>query len=259
MSFFKKIDTKVPDKKQDFLVEDPIIYSDPSPEIYIVSDFLNKSIQVKVLKKLLSLQYGREVSFCLLYPYRFVPQGNDLTKNITDFVFNFSIDYKKYIPFNSKVLTLGRALYSFTYETSLQPSAFYSYHIGKTYIFYPPLNSWIFPADEFFKFFHTGENRFLDNWNIHFLKKQISFLKDFQVKKVRVPNLIVEVVENPNEFLKSHIGVKEKVSWDLETDGFSFYNNAPFCMSLSFDGRKGFFLDFDKFMDIFLINFYTIA
>jgi DNA polymerase I-like protein with 3'-5' exonuclease and polymerase domains len=257
MSFFKKIDTKVPDKKQDFLVEDPIMYSDPSPEIYIVSDFLNKSIQVKVLKKLLSLQYGREVSFCLLYPYRFVPQGNDLTKNITDFVFNFSIDYKKYIPFNSKVLTLGRALYSFTYETSLQPSAFYSYHIGKTYIFYPPLNSWIFPADEFFKFFHTGENRFLDNWNIHFLKKQISFLKDFQVKKVRVPNLIVEVVENPNEFLKSHIGVKEKVSWDLETDGFSFYNNAPFCMSLSFDGRKGFFLDFDK-IDLSILNEFFI-
>jgi DNA polymerase I len=249
--FFKKINTRVPEKNQRQIVE-PIIYSDPNPEIIVVSDTYSKA-QVSYLKKLLKKEFEREVGIKIIFPYLFNPKGTELTKNIKTFIKSYTIDFTKHIPPHSKILSLGRSLYSFTQESSLQVSAFYDINHSPQKIYHPTTKSWVFPIDDIFKLVNPGEKRFLQNWELFFAGKQIERLREFRVPNYRIPQIKRHIVENPNEFLSQYIGKEMKVAWDLETTGLLFYRSSVICLTLSFDGKEGFYLDF-KDIDLEILS-----
>ena len=250
MDFFKKINSKIPLDKRSQEVKDPIIYSDPNPEFYILTESISK-VQISYIKRLMRATLGREANFQLIYSFIFVPKGKDLTKNVTNFVQKYSVDFKKYIPENSKILCMGRSIYSLTMETSFTASAFYPYDYVDTYFYHPDTKSYVFPVDDFFTIVSANEKRFYDIFETHFFRHQLKAIDEFVPQKVRIPSLKSEYVENPNEFLSQYIGKEMEVSWDLETTGLTFFKDDIICLTLSFDGKTGYYLDFKKIdMDI---------
>lgn len=254
MSFLQKINPKVPLDKQDQIV-DPVLLGDPQDaEVYILTSEYNKGL-FKYLTKIIYKYWGEGTKLCILYPFSIVPKDRD-DSALGKFVRAYTIDLSKYIKPWSKVICTGRAIYAITQETELTAEAFYAYRYVQPYFFAPQVKSWIFPVDDPFRFISLVSKRYLDNFAFHFFQHQVKTSKELNATPVRIPELKVEVVEEPNEFLKQYIGKPMKVAWDLETDGLLWYRCKVVCLTMSFDGRTGYYLPWEKVDPNLLSDFF---
>lgn len=254
MSFFQKINPKVPLNKQDQAL-DPVLYGDPTTaDLYILTSEVNKGF-IKYYQRLVSKYWGEDARICVLYTYNFVPRGND-NKNLGNFVRANSIDTSKYIRPWSKIICTGRAIYTITQETELKPDAFYAFDYLRSGFFDSKTKSWVFPVDDPYRFISLGGKKFLDTFSFHFLQHQIKVAKELKGTPVRIPELKVVNVEDPNEFLKQYIGKSMKVAWDLETDGLLYYRCKVICLTISFDGITGYYLPWEKVDPVILTDFF---
>ena len=254
MSFFQKINPKVSLERQDQLL-DPVLYGDPkTSDLYILTSEPNKGF-IKYYQKVIEKYVGANTKFCVLYSYIFVPKGND-DKNLGDFVRANSIDTSKYIKPWSKIICTGRAIYTITQETELKTEAFYAYDYVQSWFFDSKTKSWVFPVDDPFKFVSLASKKYLDTFAFHFFQHQIIACRDLEARPIRLSGLNVVVVDEPNEFLKQYIGKNVKVAWDLETDGLLFYKCHVICLTLSFDGKTGYYLPWSKIDPIVLTDFF---
>ena len=254
MSFFQKIDSKIPLKKQSQKC-DPVLFGNPEDaDVYILTSEYNKGF-IRYYNQVLYKVLDPETKVCVLYTYRIIPEGND-DKNIGDFVRAYTIELEKYIRPWSKVICTGRAIYSITQETELTVEAFYAYRYVQSYFFAPQIKSWIFPVDDPFKFISLGSRKFLDTFSFHFFRHQVEQISTLDLCPVRIPELKVEIIKDPNEFLKQYIGKEMKVAWDLETDGLLYYKCRVICLTLSFDGKTGYYLPWEKIDPAVLTDFF---
>lgn len=246
MSFFQKIDSTIPEDKQREKVEDPFLYKDPDPEIYFVTDDYTKK-QISYIKQALYKVFKHKIPrFAVLYSFKYRAKDKEITKNITDFVYKYTCDYSKFIPKNSKVICIGRSIYSFSLETSFNASAFYPLDYVDSYFFHPETKSYIFPVDDLFFSASFEEKRFLDNFESYFLFKQIKNAYQFNPTNIRLPKLQIKIVEDPNAFLLEMKDKVKEVVWDLETGGLIYYKDVIICITMTFDGVTGYYLDFSK-------------
>ena len=254
MSFFQKINSKVPLSKQDQII-DPVLYGDPNTaDLYILTSESNKGF-FKYYQRVIDKHWGADTKVCVLYCYLFKPKDND-DKQVGNFVRQYSIDTSEYIKPWSKVICTGRAIYTITQETELMVDAFYAYQYVQSWFFDSKTKSWVFPVDDPYKFISLAGKKFLDTFAFHFFQHQVVACRDHRTMPVRIPDLKVEIVENPNEFLKQYIGKDIKVAWDLETDGLLYYKCHVICLTLSFDGRTGYYLPWEKIDPIVLTDFF---
>ena len=254
MSFFQKINTKVPLAKQQQIVN-PVLYGDPkTSDLYVLTSELNKGY-IKYLLRVIEKQWGADTKVCILYTYLFEPKDND-DKQIGNFVREFSIDTSKYIQPWSKIICTGRAIYTITQETELMTDAFYAYQYVQSWFFDSKTKSWVFPVDDPHKFVSLAGKKYLDTFAFHFFQHQVTAARDLKATPVRLSELKVEIVDNPNEFLKQYIGKNVKVAWDLETDGLLYYKCHVICLTLSFDGKTGYYLPWEKIDPIVLTDFF---
>lgn len=260
MNFFQKQNTRVKESQQSQLL-DPMIYSDPDPEFYIITDSYGKN-QVPIFKKLFSKIAGREVAFSLIYSFIIKTKEPDLKKGIKNHVIKYGTKFKDYIPPQSKILSVGRGLFSITEETSLNVQGFYALGFVEQKFYYPEVKSWVFPVDHLTAFYSLEQRRPYDKWEFFFFKMQVKALLEYKVPALRTPLLKRIVVEDPNQFLRDHMN-EERLAWDLETTGLSFFKDDIICMTMSFDGRTGYYLDWksiDKeLLDEFLKDKFQIG
>lgn len=254
MSFLQKINRSVPLSKQSQIV-DPVLYGNPEDaDIYILTSEYNKGF-TSYYQKVISKFWGRDTKVCVLYCFRIVPEGNDAS-SIGKFARAYTIDMSKFIKPWSKVICTGRAIYAVTQETELDAEAFYAYRDAQSWFFDPKTKSWVFPVDDPFRFISLASKRFLDNYSFHFFQQQVKSARELAGYPVRIPELKVEIVKNPNEFLKQYIGKEMKVAWDLETDGLLWYQCNVICLTMSFDGRTGYYLPWDEVDPAVLTDFF---
>jgi DNA polymerase I-like protein with 3'-5' exonuclease and polymerase domains len=87
----------------------------------------------------------------------------------------------------------------------------------------------------------------LMNFYLKFFRKAMHYAGAYNVGRIPTahPELIITEVEDVPKFLEEtdHF---EKIAWDLETDGFEFMLNNIGCFTCSFDGKSGYFIDWDK-------------
>lgn len=264
MDFFQKLDPNVPRKFQDHVMDSPILYGNPkTSKVVFITDSSNRR-QITLIKQAMRRVFGQDSpDFTLLYAFTFNILKKDFDKNMAKYVFDNTINFKEYIEPGTKIISIGRAIYTLTKNTSFNASAFYAFDYVDSYFYHPELESFVFPVDDFFIMADFNQARLQQTFNSFFLFKQIQKAYSFNSSKIRIPTPKIEVVENPNEFLTKHKDKQIKVAWDLETTGLTFYKDNIMCITMSFDGITGYYLDFNKIdlklLDEFFKNKYQIG
>lgn len=245
--FWKKRNVNVDIKKQGQIVDDPILYIDEregDPDLYVIVCERNKGY-INYILRMIHRIWGIDARVCILYGYKIEPKDRD-DSSIGKFTRKYRINLKDYIPEWSKIITFGRGLYCITQEAELMPDAFYSYNTNPPYFFTPELKSWVFPVDDVFTVINLKGKSYYDNFAFFFAQKQIGFAYHFNVSPFRIPKLEKVWVDNPDEFLTQYIGKDMKVAWDLETEGLLYYKCKVICVTMSFDGKTGYYLPWNK-------------
>lgn len=236
-------------------IVDPIIFTlkdNVNIDLYFLLEYCPTSKTLNDLKNYIkSIQPN--INYQIISALRFIPTEKDLSKEIINLYGNNSIDLSKYIPAWSKVITIGRGLYSITKGDDLSIEGFYDTIQWKTSFFSPNINSWIFPIPSFYSW--LGKDTF-ENF---FVKKQINIALKFSSNKIRIPkpNLIFE--ENPNEHLKKWKNYDDITAWDLETKTLDPWdpNGKIICLTCSYFSElneyKAYYLPFEK-IDYNLLN-----
>lgn len=222
-------------------VENPILYSDTSPDLYFLTDKLLSKSQINILRKMLSKYLPGEPSIRVLYTYTTHKDLDSIERSIIAHVIDNSIDLSQHIPPNSKVVTFGRALYSITRDTNIQLASFQDIIWNDTKFYDPRTKSWIFPVAWMFAFYDFDSSRLKDNYDLYHFKHQLKYASSFNPPRLRIPKIKTEIVANPNRFLHDHMEEKT-VAWDLETGGFDCARDEIRCITMSFDGIHGYYM-----------------
>ncbi len=221
-------------------VKDAVLYKQKDGTIIFLMDVYLSDKQLRQFKN--HLKNNDITDYQIVFPLLFNPTSKDLEKDVVKTYANNTVDLKKIIKKGSKVLTFGRALYSITKNNNLNIEGFQDLILYNTYFYSPEYASNIYPVESFFSvlFNDSPESRFFDV-QLGFLKEDSPPSKRYLMERERV------YIENPNYFLSEH---KDSclTSWDLETRGLDPWGTDAkiICMTISFDGKTGHYLNWDK-------------
>jgi len=250
----QRIKSKVAEKHEERPLE---IYKNSStPQIYFISEFSpSDTFHRMVRSRFPDLQYA------VYRPFPFAVNMKTFKRGVGPIYIKESADFSKIVPVNSKILPMGRALNAITKDSSVNTEGFYDTEFNNSRFYDPNTKSWIYPVDSSLEF--VIGTRPLDNFNRHFFYSQIERAMSAMDYPLPQDNVELINVEDTTAFLKEHIGKKEAVAWDLETSGFNFQRDRIICITMSFDGRTGYYLDWNsidkELLNEFFIDKYQIG
>lgn len=257
MSDFFKINDDIDDNKKRNqkirnIVDNPILFSNSdNPELFFLIDEYLSEKQIKWFDNFIKHNIETaNLKYQLIYCLKVLPLQTDLKSNIGDFFYEHCIDLKKYIPDWSKVLCIGRSLYSVTYgNTDISVEAFEDFIFNKTYFFSSQLKSYVFPVH----YFNSWIGR--DSFENFFIKRQLKVCKEYQVKPFRLPIVKCQIIDNPNEFLLNYMKDDPNgyLILDIETTGFDYIKDHPFSIQFCNDDINGYYLRW-KDIDLNILN-----
>ena len=184
-------------------------------------------------------------------------------------------NFEKYFPKNAPILTVGPALYSLLMEDDIYPSHVQQIIFGKTNFWFSKDQTaekghYVFPIESFRDIIETkkipdktkkpgpdGKYPTIDtgilqdprdSYKTKLARIQIaSLIKLGNRPPIRYPKLNKIFIESAEEFDKlfyepNKDKKNEILAWDLETSGFSFLKDKIGCITLSFDGKTGYYI-----------------
>ena len=184
-------------------------------------------------------------------------------------------NFEKYFPKNAPILTVGPALYSLLMEDDIYPSHVQQIIFGKTNFWFSKDQTaekghYVFPIESFRDIIETkkipdktkkpgpdGKYPTIDtgilqdprdSYKTKLARIQIaSLIKLGNRPPIRYPKLNKIFIESAEEFDKlfyepNKDRKNEILAWDLETSGFSFLKDRIGCITLSFDGKTGYYI-----------------
>ena len=236
------------DSSRNASLVDPIQYANTTePELYVLLDEGLSPKQITALSSFIHRRLEVTVPLTILSVLPFFPTSKDLAKDVVNFYSKNAIDLSEYIKPNSKIITMGRSIYSITHSDVLNAKSFYDIVFNKQYFYAPKLKSYIFPIDAFKIWFNR------DSFEKYFALTQLKNAYEFKLELKRIAKPILKYVEDPNAFLSLHSLLKHEVSLDLETTGLDYFKNKIGCITLSFNGKISYYLDWNK-IDIEILN-----
>lgn len=226
-------------KKKPIVRVDPLLFAtDNDPEFTVVVDQLYSAAQVRQFQTFFKNHCD---SFQIVSA---LDHEVSLTSNITRYYRDNGVDMTKYVRPNSKVLCCGRGMYAFTRSSDLDVKSFYDDVFNESWFFAPITGAYVFPVDTIVDWI------FNDNFQRWFAKRQIQRLVGFDPADADLDHdePVLKMVRSPNRFLEKWAGVETDVAWDLETRGLNPWASDGFiiCLTLSFDGKTGYYLPFDE-------------
>jgi len=148
------------------------------------------------------------------------------------------------------MITSGRAIYGITGDSNIHINSFYDIVFTQTYFYSREYECNVFPIDALEDIFKITPMGILprDSFRMHFAEIQIKkILKNYDglseppcPTRLKITKLME--ADEADNFLKAWTPVSCKVCWDLETSGFDFVNDRIGCITMSFDGREGFYI-----------------
>ena len=163
--------------------------------------------------------------------------------------------FKSYIiPGETVIVTMGRAIIGLNLASDINIDGFYDNILGKSYYYSQDTACYVFPVDHFEDIFKknpsTGSWQIQDSFRSVFAASQFSYIINNypNLKNPPLPTrptiIRLPTAEVISKFFMNH-KLPEMVSWDIETTGFDFMEDKVICMTISFDGKTGYFLPWD--------------
>lgn len=168
------------------------------------------------------------------------------------------LDLSKY----KVIVTEGRSTYAVTESSDLRYyHDFIEITFNQTY-FYKQIKDSdrlirVYPLPTINEFMTLSSNTLtiLDVWERFYVTTQLekvsNFINTYQEEKLE-PYTLVKV-DDPNQFLKDHLEYDGYLAWDLEIASNNsiislqmFGEYSVICITMSFDGKTGYYLPFDK-------------
>lgn len=191
----------------------------------------------------------------------------DQKEGVIKFYRDNASDFWPEIPDNAVIVTSGPALYALTKADDIYPADCQDIIFGKTFFWFSnekdfSKGNWIYPIESFRDIFAQG---FFSGPVDSYVTK----IARFQLKAVisrrdslppRRSKLTKVFCESFDQFWdKEGHQTGELMAVDLETSGFSFLSDKIGCVTISFDGRTGYYIPWDlvdkvKLNDLFKRN-----
>lgn len=222
---------------------DPILFSEPDPDLYVlIAEYLpadQLGLLTKQIKSSLMTLLSRPAALKVVYVLPFLMEAGEISGGQEDFFRDHTLDLSKHVPPRSRVITMGRALYAALQTTDLLVDAFYDTVFNVPRAFAPSIGCDIYPTDAFYSIWAQG--RMLDRFESVFFRSQLQRAMTAPKISSRTiePELIL--VTDVSAFFEEHKD-ETHVAWDLETRGFNYMTNDVICITMSFDGITGYYL-----------------
>jgi DNA polymerase I-like protein with 3'-5' exonuclease and polymerase domains len=229
-----------------------ILYGNPASSSLnvIVAEYLDErhlSFVVQFFK-----MYG--VDPVVIYPFPKIVTERDFKKGIEKFfIDNVVENLKDFTNPDNAIVTMGRGLYAATRDVDLQVDAFYYNDEYQPSFFYCPfLQNYVYPIDAISKIiktdYHGNFVQLYDRYVTEFAKSQIEKARDNHAGHLKnvTPINIIDVYD-ANKQLREWTALNDeahrRVSFDIETGGFNRLADEIGCLTVSFDGRTAYYLN----------------
>ncbi len=225
-------------------------------DLYFIIDEIPSQKVLNFFKGFMKVNF-KDTTYKLIYALKIKPTESQLKSNVGDLYYDNRVDFKKYIPKMSKVISIGWSLYSLNYgHSELQTQAFDDIITQFEYnkIYSDIVDSYVYPTHRlnlsiFDDRFEKSHFIYQINYCLRYdytRQDKIDINEKDKVQLIRV--------NNPNSFFKEFTDKECEITWDLETSGFDFINDIIKCMTISFDGKTGYYIPFTKNKDCDLVN-----
>jgi len=178
-----------------------------------------------------------------------------------------NIDLNRY----KVIICEGKSVYALTKSSDLKYyHDFTEITFNQTYFYCPTEKEnriiRVYPIpyrDEFINHHDSGYKIVWEKFYFDFqLLKVKEFLSQYKEETIKPYDLIY--LDDPNEFLKNHLSYEGYVAWDIEVASNNkiislqmFDEFKVLCITMSFDGVKGYYLPFDKINKRILRQFFS--
>lgn len=207
-------------------------------KLYVVIDEYIHEDECYRLKNFIEDTLTEKINLKIIYPFKRLLNPNELEKNIGVTIKKNRIDLSSFIPEGSNILSIGRGIYTLTNgNTDIMVDAFYDTKFNLSFFFNPETKSYVFPVDDYYEILNK------DCYKKYFAKEQIKECRK-KIGKINYdePDPIKIFVHNVNNFLNEHKDYADIMAIDTESSGFNFQTDKLGCVTISFDGIKGYYL-----------------
>ena len=241
MGLFKSVSQEISVKKQSSVISNPILYKNfvgdlSKADIIFLTD---KPYSEKEVGMLVNVINSKKIDMNWSIVSSVMISPENLVSGVTDFYIRNRTHLESIIPENSKVISMGRAIYAITQSDDIREEDFIDYITNKNYFYSPDLKSYVFPIYEYFRW--VGQDNFENRW----VFRQVSSCKKFQNRKRRIKKHIYYDVDNTSQFFKDHQD-SCLMAIDTETDSLNWRTNTIGYVSISFNSYEGYLLRWDN-------------
>lgn len=251
--FFGEELTSVKNAQVEQVVTNPVLFDEPGATCtLLLADYLTD----KQLKYLIKFVHKTDIKVRIVYCFPFVAKEKHMVKGIGRFfIENVRSDLKEFLLPDHPVITVGRAIYATTFRSDMQVDSFYDSKFNNTYFYSPFINNRVYPIDNFFKICAFGQPDKKTGEPIYFYDRFETMFAIDQLRRASacldcslpsIPEIECIHVENPNEWLEEQSKFGGWVAVDSETGGLKKLSDKIGNISISFDGKKAYYLEWSK-------------
>ena len=238
-----------------------LAYASYSQPVVVLTDRYYNEYQVKSIRTF--LEANRITRYKMITSLNCVITKEQIKEDqksgLVDFYRNNSSNFWDEIPENAIIITSGPALYAITMGDDIYPDYMQQRVFGISHFWFSKEASssnysnhsrgnWIFPIESFADLFAYGfSSPPVDSFKTklaQFQFKTILRKKDFPAP--RIPQIDKHYINTREEFIQFYEDNKhrkgEPLVYDLETSGFDFLHDKIGCISLTFDGKTGYYI-----------------
>lgn len=231
----------------------PAVYK---PVVNILADQIYDRNALRVIS--LWLESHRITKYRILCSIKYDIPSKDVKDKLKSPVIAFYKDnrsnFLEYIQQGEPVITVGAALYSMTCADDVYPAHVTQRIFGVSHFWVSQDQSakgnWVYPIESFVELFANGWIQPIDSYKVKLAEAQFKSIinGDFAAPEVPVFNKVF--IKTPQEWHELvYEANKDKhnciLAWDLETTTLDFWDGKVICITMSFDGKTGYFVPWE--------------
>jgi len=243
-----RLDEIIKKKHQNKVLSDPILYNssdNTSNRVYFIIDKIYTDKELEGFKHFLNIEFP-SLNYSIISSLIININDKDAEKQIIDLYSSNRTNLEQYISENSKVICMGRAIFSITRSDDLYWFDFYDYISDMNYFYSPDLKCNIFPMDSYLSF--KGRTNFERKFAVEQIQRCI-----VSNARPRIKPLTIHDVSNTNKFFDDFQDIKI-MAIDTETNSLDWFVAEIGCVTIAFNNHEGYYL---RWKDINIDRFNT--